>query len=275
MDKRRQLRDPYGRTRSLLFGAAIDRLYDRAGKDEVLGRSMTMAEEAYRTSLVADVQPGSWLEVPLVGEPGYDINVFYRSGQLVPGDRFVFGEGFGYQPVMDWLARVKPGKFGVGIAHDLQGPTPGHGVYVNPNGIGVTQRNGFFEALDEAGAGARSAAIVARQPAQWETMEEGVFASRPERPARIASRVGDALQKAYASDASLLKAHLRQVGFGALDADMLACLQEMATIVRLDAEPNAPFFLMTSSPTFVKAKWVPGMAPLSKIYQSCDAKLLR
>lgn len=139
-----------------------------------------------------------------MGEPGYDINVFYRSGQLVPGDRFVFDEGFGYQPVMDWLARMEPGKFGVGIAHDLQGPTPGHGMYVNPNGIGVTQRNGFFEALDEAEAGARSAAIV-----------------------------------------------------------------------RLDAEPNAPFFLMTSSPTFVKAKWVPGTAPLSKIYQSCDAKLLR
>ena len=106
-------------------------------------------------------------------------------------------------------------------------------------------------------------------------MEEGVFANRPGRPARIASKVGDALQKAYATDASLLKARLRQVGFSALDADMLACLQEMATIVRLDDEPNAPFFLMTSSPTFVKAKWVPGMAPLAKIYQSCDAKLLR
>ena len=117
-----------------------------------------------------------------MGEPGYDINVFYRSGQLVPGDRFVFDKEFGYQPVMDWLARMEPGKFGVGIAHDLQGPTSGHGAYVNPNGIGVTQRNGFFEALKEAEAGARSAAVVARQPTQWKAMEEGVFANRPEGP---------------------------------------------------------------------------------------------
>ena len=49
----------------------------------------------------------------------------------------------------------------------------------------------------------------------------------------------------------------------------------MATIVPVGVEGNKrAFCLLASAPTFVKAKWAPGEAPMAKIYQNCDAKLL-
>lgn len=348
MDKTaRQLADATGEVRALLFGAALGLVNRLAGGSDVLGISAERAIRAYRESLVGDAQPGVWIEVPLAGEPGFDMNTFYRRSQLKAGDRFICGDVLGYQPVIDWLADAPQGGFGVGLAHDLRGNEIGHGAYVNPNGVGGDCRDAFFSALGEADAGERSARVVARQPQEWQVMEEGVFADRAGRPARIACRVGEKLQRAYAAEASLLEAHLQQVGFCVADEGMLTCLREMAQSPfelwlefdvledgsvgdslgadltfggsvlggrRTGFDESSPFaramdaleargladgrwrhlaratmsrlvpvsggdegptlVLVSSEPTFVKAKWIPGETPIAKIYQSCDAKLL-
>lgn len=217
--------------RSLLYDAVIGLLYKRAGSAEVLGAAdgIALASEVYQRSLVGSVQPGSWLEVPLLGTPGFDMNVFYRREQLGVGDRFVCGDVYGYQPLVDWLVGVDGRSFGIGLAYDLAGGEVGRGAYLNPNNVSASVRDGFFCAIGEPEAGVRSARVVSRQPREWTVMEEGVFADRPGRPARIASAVGRRLQRAYATDAGLLAQHLRQVGFEVFDNDMLACLCEMAS----------------------------------------------
>lgn len=222
-----QLVDATGEVRALLFGAALGLVSKLAGGSDVLGPSTERATRAYRASLVGDAQPGVWLEVPLAGESGFDMNVFYRRSQVGAGDRFVCGDSLGYQQVIDWLASAPQGEFGVGLAHDLRGSEVGHGAYINPNGAGSDCRDAFFAALGEAKAGERSARVIARQPQEWQVMEEGVFANRAGRPARIASKVGNRLQRAYATDVSLLETHLHQVGFSGADEGMLACLREM------------------------------------------------
>lgn len=221
---RRQLSGGTGRRESIIIdGGARDA--------ELLGgaNGVALAREVYQRSLVGTAQPGSWLEVSLLGEPGFDMNVYYRREQLAMGDRFSCGDAYGHQSLVDWLVGVDGRSFGIGLAYDLAGGEVGRGAYINPNNVSASARDGFFRAIGEAEAGVRSACVVSRQPNEWVVMEEGVFADRPGRPARIASHVGRRLQRAYAADAGLRAAHLRQVGFEALDDEMLACLCEMAS----------------------------------------------
>ena len=227
-DDDKQLLDPTGATRTMLFEAALGRLYQRAEGADVLGTSRDLTLDIYRQSLVGDIQPGTWLEIPLLGKPGYDMNVFYRREQVHGGERFVHSDSFGFQPIMDWLASTPHASFGIGFAYDLIGGEVRHGVYVNPNNIDVTTRDGFYAALGERETGAKVARVTARQPKGWCDMEEAVFLGREGKPTRVASRVDKYLQREYAKDASLLASHLQQVGYTAIDDDKLACLCEMA-----------------------------------------------
>ena len=227
-DEQQGLIDPTGATRALMFEAAVERLYQRAGGSGVFGTSPSLACDTYRHCLVGDAQPLTWLEVPLLGEPGFDMDVSYRRDQLSAGDRFIWGDGYGYQPIVDWVASTKPLPFGIGIAIDLMDDNRGHGVYVNSNHIDAEMRDGFFRAIGQEDAGDRLARVAARQPDGWQQAEDGVFIGRPGCPARIAWLVDERLKQEYVKDARLLANHLRQVGFTALDSSQLTCLCEMA-----------------------------------------------
>ena len=227
-DAKRQLKDSEGTTRSMLFETALSLLWNRAGSPDVLGTARDLASDVYRRCLVGDAQPGSWLEVPLLGDPGFDMNVYYRRDQMRGHDRFVQGDGFGYQPLVDWLSKTPLHGFGIGLAFDLMDGELRHGAYVNPNNIDSTTRDGFFRAIRQEQAGTAITHVASLQPEAWTPMEVGVLASRVGSPARIASHVHKNLQRAYAEDTDLLAKHLRQTGFTALEDDMLSCLQEMA-----------------------------------------------
>lgn len=227
-EKRQGLTDPMGTTRALMFEAAFERLYQRAGGSSVFGTSPDLACDTYRHCLVGDAQPLVWLEVPLLGEPGFDMDISYRRDQLSAGDRFILGDGYGYQPLIDWVASTKQLPFGIGIAVDLMDGEGGHGVYVNTNNIDAEMRDGFFRAIGQEEAGVRLARVAARQPDGWVQAEDGVFIGRPDCPARIAWLVDEQLKREYVRDPRLLANHLRQVGFTALDGSQLACLCDMA-----------------------------------------------
>lgn len=227
-DDQQCLIDPTGATRALMFEAAFELLYQRAGASGVFGSSSTLACDTYRCCLVGDAQPLAWLEVPLLGEPGFDMDVSYRRDQLGAGDRFIWGDGYGYQPLVDWAASTKQLPFGIGIAIDLTDGERGHGAYVNSNNIDAEMRDGFFRAIGQEEAGVRLARVAARQPDGWRQAEDGVFIGRPGCPARIAWLVDERLKQEYVKDARLLAKHLRQVGFTALDSSLLACLRDMA-----------------------------------------------
>ena len=211
-----------------MFEAAFERLHRRAGGSSVFGTSPDLACNTYRHCLVGDAQPLVWLEVPLLGEPGFDMDVSYRRDQLGAGDRFIWGDGYGYQPLIDWVANARQLPFGIGIAVDLMADKGGHGAYVNSNNIDAEMRDGFFRAIGQEEAGARLARVAARQPDGWLQAEDGVFIGRPGCPARIAWLVDERVKQEYVRDPHLLANHLRQVGFTALDGSQLACLCDMA-----------------------------------------------
>lgn len=141
-----------------MIEAAFERLYQRAGGSDVFGTSPTLVCDTYRRCLVGDAQPLVWLEVPLLGEPGFDMDVSYRRDQLRPGDRFIMGDRYGYQPLVDWVASTKQLPFGIGIAVDLMDDKRGHGVYINTNNIDTEMRDEFFRAIgqEEAGSGSHT-----------------------------------------------------------------------------------------------------------------------
>lgn len=116
------------RERSLLYDVAIGLVYRRAGGAEVLGgaNGVALAREVYQRSLVGTAQPGSWLEVPLLGEPGFDMNVYYRREQLAMGDRFSCGDAYGHQSLVDlltddgvrWRERLRAGSCRISTARE-------------------------------------------------------------------------------------------------------------------------------------------------------------
>lgn len=114
----------------MAFEGTLRLVARRVGAD-FLGDGIGRALEIFQRSLIGSDYPSFWLEVPLAGEPGFDLHVYYDRGRVHPRDRFEEGNGFGMQSLFDWYFGVETGGVGVGFAHDLRSSPVRTGAYVN------------------------------------------------------------------------------------------------------------------------------------------------
>jgi hypothetical protein len=124
---------------------ALLTLHQKRGGSGLTGNITELARDTFKKSLIGSCFPNFWLEAPLIGEPGFDLHVYYDRGQVRPGTRFEAGAGFGIQALFDWYFGTELGGVGVGFAHDLRGGQRATGEYVNFNGKPLSDVHGFFE----------------------------------------------------------------------------------------------------------------------------------
>jgi len=214
--------------RVLMFDTMVKLVAQRTGDDAFLGNTTALAIEAFRKSLIGRRFPNFWMEVPLCGNPGFDLHVYYDRGQVEPGERFDPGCGFGMQALFDWYFGVETGGVGIGFAHDLRDGSEAVGAYVNFNRKPLDDRRGFLSSLGADESYGCMSELLARLPRSWHPWYLGLFPGRTDAGVRVGAFVSSERQSAYAADTHALADDLSQAGFTAFDDTMLERISKLA-----------------------------------------------
>lgn len=225
-----EMDDASGMVREAAFDALVGLAYKHGGESALLGDSIELATKAYRKSLIGNAFPHFWMEVPLIGTPGFDLHVYYDRKQVSPNDSFAPNDGFGMQGLFDWYFGKEKGGVGVGFAHDLRGGQIQTGIYVNFNHNPLHDMPGFFASIGAQDHLSCTEMLLSRLPSAWLPWYVGLFPERLESGVRVGSFVTTGRQREYASDQTALAADLASVGFEAFDDAMLEHICALAAL---------------------------------------------
>lgn len=201
-------------------GFLYDIIYALAAKDgreQVLfGNCSEGAREALSRSLAVERFPELWFEVPLKGDPWFDLHALTAREDMGPGMPLDPATCGGYPEVFRWFARSKSGRQ-LALSWDV-----GSGSIEHPAVQLLMSTKDMQEACEFLSAAGRSDAVgsyrsfVERIPQGWFACYAGVFPARAGHNLRVECIPDRSLQLAYREDASLLERNLRQAGFDAL-----------------------------------------------------------
>ena len=199
------------------------------GREEALfGTCAPLARKAFSKSLAGEEMPLVWFEVPLGGEPRFDLHVAFSREALHAGTRFLPEAGSGYDELLRWYADEERGGGGLAFAYDVsEGRIDMPAVHVNTNDAPLDDAGAFFDIAAGEGAAELFCDFVGRLPPGWRVWYAGVHPGRPGSPIRIDCFVERALQNAYASQLDLLEHDLAACGFAATDT----ALRSLATTI--------------------------------------------
>lgn len=195
-----------------LYGLAADE-----GREQALfGSCAPLAHEAFKRSLAQDGFPIIWFELPLAGEPRFDLHVALSRKQLQAGTLFRAGAGNGYDELLRWYADEEPGGNGLAFAYDIsEGRIEHPAIHINVNKVPLSNMDRFFDLATDSGAAHLYAGFARRLPPGWDVWYVGVHPGRPGSPIRVDCFVSSALKAAYAADVALLERDLHACGFSA------------------------------------------------------------
>lgn len=180
---------------------------------ELYGTCAPPAHEAFRRSLAGEAMPTIWFEVPLLGTPRFDLHVAYGNNSLHEGAPFASEAANGHGQLLNWYASEPREGAGLALAYDVgDGRVSNPAIHANVKGAASFDAAGFFAQVGRPDAAALYSGFAGRLPAGWCVWYFGVHPGRPGAPVRVDCLVDAALQQAYASDPTLLVAHLQQVG---------------------------------------------------------------
>lgn len=223
----------------------------RDGRHAVLfGSCQPLAQEAFERSLACDAFPEIWFELPLVGEPWFDLHALTAQADLDPGMTFAPQTTGGNPEVFSWFAAQQKSVRQLALSWDVSS-----GDITQPAVQLLLLRDdpdatcGFLEAVGRPDAMDAYRAFWKRQPDGWFACYAGVFPRRSGHNLRVECIPKNALQHAYAEDAGLLEAHLRQMGLGNTEGIVSTCQMLARTPFQLefqfDVEPDG-----VTGPTF-------------------------
>lgn len=202
----------------------------RNGRHETLfGPYAEQAHEAFCHSVPANTFPELWFEMPLVGEPWFDLHALTAREDLEPGQSFDPGESGGYPEVFSWFAAQEPGivrQLALSWDSSKNAERPAVQLLVGTSDPTVTCD--FLAAAGREDAVASYRAFRERIPDTWFACYTGTFPNRPGMHLRVECTILREQQDAYATDAALLEKHLRQVGLANLGDTLVSRCQELA-----------------------------------------------
>ena len=181
----------------------------------MFGGSAELAREAFSRSLAGDAFPELWFELPLAGEPWFDLHALAACEDLSPDGEFAPERTGGHPEVFAWFARQGRGARQLALSWDI-----GSGAFGEPAVQLLVREDdpdltcGFLEAAGRADAMDAYRAFWERIPQGWFACYAGVFPGRLGRNVRVECIPDRELQLAYADDSALVEEHLRRVGLG-------------------------------------------------------------
>ncbi len=220
-----------------------DLIYALAAKDGrervLFGPHRSRGSEAFSRSAPGENFPELWFELPLQGEPWFDIHVMTSRKDLDPQNPVDPNTCSGYDKVFNWFAAQESAK-GLVISWDLNGKNgPSSGLQFLLRRKDIKTACGF---LEKAGCETFSSAycsFLERMPSDWFACYLGVFPSRSDQELRIECTFNNDIQEAYAKDPSLIRQHLSQVGLNYLDDSLITSIHELAaTPFRMEYQFN-------------------------------------
>ena len=205
-------------------------LVAKDGRDAALfGNSADAAFTAFGHSLAGEALPELWFEIPLAGDPWFDLHALTSRDDLTPEMTFSEEQTGGCPSAFQWFASQPGDVRQLALSWDT-----GKGEAVQPAvQLLVTSRKkqvtcGFLEAAGRPDAVPAYCAFVESLPKGWFPCYAGVFPGRPDHNLRVECIPHEELQAAYAEDPAFLESHLRQVGLTAFGDTIVPRCQLMA-----------------------------------------------
>ena len=216
---------------------------------ELFGNCAQLAHDAFVRSCAGNAFPELWFEIPLAGEPWFDLHALTARETLESGGSFSAEETGGYPELFEWFATAQ-GVRQLALSYDV------HTGTIDSPAVQLLARDSaarhlpFLELVAGESVANDFRAFVKRLPDGWFPCYTGVFPGREGMGVRVECIPADDLQRAYASDAALLEEHLRRVGLEQLGDTVVPRCQLLARSpfrlefqfdVREDGVPGATF----------------------------------
>lgn len=198
----------------LTYFQLIYALAARNGRDKTLFGSLGPAAfEAFVRSLASNALPELWFELPLLGEPWFDLHALVARSELDPSMEFLPQQTGGYPEVFEWFAAQEHGARQLALSWDTStGNSSTPAIQLLRDGDDPSITCEFLRVAGKSDEASSYLEFHKRIPQSWYACYAGVFPQRPEHHLRVECIPSRLRQRAYARDASLLEADLRQVG---------------------------------------------------------------
>lgn len=232
-----------------------DMVYALAAKD---GREQTLfgscasgGREAFSRSLACEAFPELWFEVPLAGNPWFDLHALTAREDVEPDMAFASETCGGFPDTFAWFATQDNGVKQLALSWDVgsgEAKNPAVQLLVSTYDQEVTCD--FLVAAGRPDAVPAYRAFTERLPRKWFACYAGVFPTRPRHNLRVECIPDRNLQCAYADDADLLERHLRHTGLQDLGDTIIPRCQALAQTpfqlefqfdVNVDGTPGSTF----------------------------------
>ena len=216
--------------------------------------------DALERFTAGSVCPGlALLEMPLLGEPVYDVLVGSYGPAIRQAGRLEDASQTAAQAAIDWAKSLDPAK-NVVLFLERDGSVEGNqkaGVHCRHHGD-LDVMDEFFTALGEPGRAVQYRAVAERLPEGWNAEYAAVFPGRPGSKTRLELSPDDAARERIARDPNHLRACFDAMGFTAYDD---ALLENAARFVDMSTANTLQFDILpdgTLGGTFSVASLIEG-----------------
>ena len=203
----------------------------RDGRGERLfGDGFALSCEAFERSLPGGGFPELWFEMPLLGDPWFDLHALASHETIGSRTTFSEHETGGYPELFSWFVQQGPEARQLALSWDVSSGDithPAAQLLVRSPKPDTTCS--FLEAAGRADAAPSYRAFLDRLPEGWFACYTGVFPAREGMNLRVECIPPYRQQQAYAEDPALLASHLRQMGLTELGSNLVERCQLMAS----------------------------------------------
>lgn len=198
-------------------------------KEKLFGDCDTIAREAFISAILGDDFSWSWLEIPLIRKPCFDLHVSVSQEAIDNCEKFPANlGGGGFEEAFVWSRGRKNGK-GLVFGFDVsKGKRKSIGLQCLGNGQ-AGDESGFFRALGNPKAIEGFHKFQKNMPKTWKILYFGFFMGRTGPQIRIDCGCFKEVQKAYAKSPELFRKDLIKLGFTAISDEMLYQVSRLAS----------------------------------------------
>lgn len=198
-------------------------------KQALFGNCAPAARKAFARSCAGNAFPEIWFEIPLLGEPRFDLHALTSRETLDPEAAFPAEVSGGFPDAFRWFACQGENVRQLALSWDLKpNGDPSAAIQLLVADKDPDTVKGFLKAAGREDAFERYEAFSDRLPEGWRICYYGVFPGRPGSDLRVECIPDRYLQAVYAKDPELMRKHLVQIGIREFGDTLLHHCRDLA-----------------------------------------------